>query len=87
MHAASRVIICSFFMSRHFYGAAGVYDGSHGWVGHDESTPFFYDVTYPDMSCTRWPATRFNPRDSVQAADRCSAPITRALAHTREGKK
>lgn len=41
MHAASRMIICSFFMSRHFWRSR-VYDGSLGWVVDDESALFFF---------------------------------------------
>jgi len=46
MHAASRMIICSFFISRHFYGVAVFMTDSLslGQNSRNESAPFFYDA-------------------------------------------
>lgn len=87
MHAASRMIICSFFMSRHFYGAAMFTTDCSAGLAAAKVCPFFlrYSLSryIEAMACHALQS----PAIPLQTADRCSAPITYALARTLCGEK
>lgn len=82
-YAASRMIICSFFISRRFYRRGRVYSGSfvgfrcgeHAFFAPSTWTPIYWRVV-----C----ATRFQYRFKP---DRCSMPITRVRYTKKKRRK